>query len=257
MAYKDKVLAMHADRLSGYWPLNDAVGSTVALDASGNGYHGVARVTFGQPGADAGSTSALFRCDGMQGSFVDVLSPQNPTGLASKFNGDEYSWMVWAKLWDAALWYSWSPNIITNPNTPTDVRYRLALWYGDSNNSQSLRKADNAGELRFDHFAFPDRIHAEPKISTIGLTDDWFVMIMTGDLASGKMTAYCGQGGTLIYSNAITGMVTSFGSALTLATIGAAQNTGQDRWLGWISDMARWDGVVLSGAEATSLVSRT
>jgi len=71
-----------------WWKLADAVGSTTALDSSGNGYTGTVNggVTFGEPGAISGTpsdTAALF--DGTTGRITTSYEPLGNVVTISAF----------------------------------------------------------------------------------------------------------------------------------------------------------------------------
>jgi len=59
--YEQKLKSLFGSSIVGYWPLDDPAGSTVARDASGNGFSGVhAQATPGYPGLGDGRTSTLY-----------------------------------------------------------------------------------------------------------------------------------------------------------------------------------------------------
>lgn len=105
-----------------YWPMAEASGATVALDASGNSRTGAyTAVTLGQTGIGDGRTSPSF--DGST-SYNNVYT----ASLAAAFSGAEGSFSIWAKVSGSGVW--------------TDgVTRRIILFQVDASNRVGINKA--------------------------------------------------------------------------------------------------------------------
>lgn len=165
--YIDKVKSIFDTSLIAYWPLNEASGTT-AYDVSGNGLHGTyTGVDLGQAGIGDGETSPYF--DGAN-DYVNVYS----AGLASAFNGDEGTVLIWYKVTDADVW--------------TDGIDRYLLYIAtDGLSIIRLTKRVDANQLLFTYRAGGT---FEYGIITGQSSTGWIHMAMTWDAVADEVKYY-------------------------------------------------------------------
>ncbi len=95
--YADRVLAVQADHLIGYWRLNEA-GGVVAADSSPYGHDADANgLVWGADGVGDGATGASL--DGINDNVT-----LSSAGLSTAFDGAAGTVMVWARVADTSLW---------------------------------------------------------------------------------------------------------------------------------------------------------
>lgn len=88
--YFEKVKGLFGASIVGYWPFWDAVGSSTAVDISGNARHGTpTNCTFGAAGIGDGTAVSLV---GASASRISVLTP-----IAAIFPGAEGSILMWGQ----------------------------------------------------------------------------------------------------------------------------------------------------------------
>jgi hypothetical protein len=130
--YSSQVLDTQPEHLVAYWPLWEDSGAT-ANDQSGNERDGtVTGATWGADGIGDERTALSFDGD----DYVEIYS----AGLASAFDGDEGTLLVWAKI-DTAEW------------TDGQRRFLLRLTADVSNNSLWIEKLDGANGVRLRRIA--------------------------------------------------------------------------------------------------------
>ena len=225
LAYTNKVIALSP---IAYWPLAEAAGATVALDASGNGRNGTyTAVTLGQPGIGDGRTAAAF--DGAT-SFANVYS----ASLDGAFNNQELTIACWFQV-VAGTW--------------TDATVRCAVHIGNdaTNNFNALVKTGTNNQVRARYVAGAT---TKTALFTTAAPVTWQHMAMTVSKSADEMKMYINgvqQGGTQTALGIWAGALVS-----TKCTLGAEQTTPSQLWLGNIAHAAVWASA-LSAAQIATL----
>lgn len=167
--YTDKVLGIRPANLIQYLPLNDAVGSSVALDASGNGRNGSvnADVSFGAAGP-AGDNAAL-----RNGSSVSEGINLYSTSLRSAFTPGELTMSFWV-LASASIWAATTPK--------TAWQYRA-----DLNNRVAMAKSGTIPTFAYSYTAGGV---AKSVVYTTSSPLIWFHAAITVSKAADALVAY-------------------------------------------------------------------
>ncbi|KKN49198.1 hypothetical protein LCGC14_0645390 [marine sediment metagenome] len=191
-----------------YWPLWEA-GGGIAEDISGNDFDGVyINVTLGQLGIGDGRTCPLF--DGSNGN-VDMDIP----GLRAAFDGQEGTWIVWAKVYDSGVW--------------TDGLDRYFLRFrDDASNLLQIRKKTTNNSTRSEYKAAGvTEINDKSSLTTT----DWMCWGMTWSKTADEVKLYL-DGSQVIPTRTILG---TFVGPIVIATLGLAQ------WYGYLAHCVVWD----------------
>lgn len=205
-----------------YWPMNELAGA-VAYDLSGNGHDGAyTGVTLGEPGIGDGNPCPRF--DGVN----DILNVHS-AGLATAFDGDEGTVMMWGKVINAAEW----PAADTRP---LDFREDAENRFYFSKESNQLLYRFEAGNTE------RDGVQATTTLN-------WFHMAMTWSIAASSVRFYFNgeRFGATLGTNAWVG-------TLTVASIGAYPGPLL-QWDGWLAHAALWAGTVLPAPAIRNLAT--
>ena len=229
--YTQIVQQIAAANLIAYWPLAEAAGATVALDASGNGCNGAyTAVTLGVAGIGDGRTAASF--DGST-SFNNIYS----ASLQTVFNGGEGTVALWIKVSGAGVWTDGvQRRFFRLSTTGTDFMY--------------VRKDTTNGQMLFNYApSGASKSVTVNSLSSVG----WLHIAMTWSKSADQMKAYINatqQGSTQ------TGLGDWVGTLLsnTATMIGAADTTPNNVWSGSIAHAAIWT-TPLSAAQILTLVA--
>jgi len=168
LAYANKVLSIEPANLIAYYPMWEKSGAiadnyegTVARDGT------YANVTLGQSGIGDGNTCPLF--DGTNG-YVDIYS----ASLATAFDGDEGTFMIWFKVFNAGVWTDGAERRINNLEV-------------DGSNRIILRKDSGNNSMSFYHFGGGDNeLITNSPYSPTG----WVSVALTWSLSSDATKAY-------------------------------------------------------------------
>ena len=202
-----------------YFPLNELSGTNAAnlgsLGASADGTYTGATLN-NAPGPDGKDGAPLF--DGTDDN-VNIYT----AALATAFDGDEGTLMLWQKVYSAAVW------------TDDTYRFGLILGYNTSNRIQLLKGNDaDSNEL----VASRRASNTNKKASTAVTPTAWFHHAITWSTTADEQRNY--------YAGSQYGTTqTSLGSwtgtlADTWCYIGA-YNNGTLPWYGWLAHAALFD----------------
>lgn len=230
MSYTDTVLATRAQNLLAYYPGNELSG-TVAYDLSGNAHNGVySGVALGQPGFEDDDVSVFY-----PGSVcsTDIYS----AGLASVFNGQELSILLWCKT-DLATWTDgvsrrWFTIQITTGN-------RILF---QKNATTGLSVSYIAGGVN----------KTRSKTTIVGETG-WVCLLLTASKTANEMKLYINgvqEGATLTGLGAWAGVLAPTSTAIGVGSLAPSQITH-----GWISNVAIWNQA-LTAEDAVVLAEPT
>lgn len=217
LSYQRKVLLVSPVPPIAYWPLSGQVGTSVALDVTGNGRHGAyTAVALGQAGKGDGGSAALLNGST---SYIDVFS----TGLQSAFNGAEGSFAIWLRLPLASNWTDGSG-------------MRAMTFVIDANNLFYIRKDTTNNQLASAYSAGGTAVSV---VSTaVGGRTAWFHAAITWSKSADQFRFFLNgvQVGTTQ-----TGLGTFAGSLATNTTLlGALSKTPTVPWNGLLQDAAIW-----------------
>jgi len=165
--YIERILTTEAANLIGYWPMNEPSGST-ADNAEGTAARDgtYTDATLAQTGIGDGETSVYF--DG-SASYNNVQT----ASLASAFNGDAGTLVVWGKVYDASVW--------------EDSAYRdLFGIYVDAANSIRLGKTNTNNQIRGRY----ESGNAVKSITGTLSTTDFFQMAITWDSVADEVKLF-------------------------------------------------------------------
>lgn len=212
--------------------LNETSGSTFA-DSSGSGNNAV--VTGITLNHDTGfDGQPVPRWDGT-GDYAALITAAG-SSLSTDFSGTAGTVLAWAKIASA----QWADG----------TSRQLFRLRGPGNNLIYVRKGATANILQFQFFG-----NAVNKLTdvTVGLTD-WFMWAMTWDDANDRMRIYIN--GVEASNSPVTGIGTWSGGALTGTnnTLGAADTTGAEPFIGHQQYFTLWN-TVLTPAEIAALIS--
>lgn len=198
-SYAETILSLFGSNLIGYWQLNETSGTTAA-DSSAQGHDG----TYSDP--LLANTAMPSRIGGKAPYFdgsndeVSIIS----AGLAEDFDKDVGSALVWAKVYDGAVW------------TDGNFRYVWSL-VDDGSNYVGLFKTSTNNLLRWVYSAGGTaEVVDKSSVSETG----WMMLAITWDKPSSEMKAYYNgtqQGTTQAIAGTFSGDLTSarFGKYLS------------------------------------------
>jgi len=223
--YFNKVLSLFGSSLIGYWPMDEAVGATVAVDYSGQSNNGAYTATvLGQPGIGDGRTCPLL--DGTAG-FNNIYS----AALNTDFNNQTGMLAAWIKVANIGVW------------TDGTTR-RVATIRVDSNNFVFINRTTTNNQFSAGYVAGGTN---KQVVYTPGTTvgDAWFhVAIVWNKPGDAVNTFFNGvQSGT----QTGLGVWGAGGLAATFTVIGASVTTPLNVWSGYIAHV-----VLTNNAESIS-----
>lgn len=220
-AYKAKVLSIDSSNLVGYWPLDEATGST-ADNAEGTAARDgtYSNVTLGQTGIGDGGTSASF--NGTT-SYVNIYSASLNTALTP----NEMTMMAWVKVSGAGVW--------------TDNTLRWFFQFrADANNRAILLKTNTTNQLQW--FLMSGGVNKAVLDTSLAGDTGWFHMLWTITDTGDALKAYLN--GSQVGSTQ-TGIGTFVGVlGADTCSIGAQGASATSVWSGYIAHAAAWNGVL-------------
>lgn len=230
MAYTSKVVALAP---IGYWPLAEAIGSTVVVDESGNGRNGVYKAAgepiLAQTGIGDGRTSALF--DGSN-DFANVYT----AGLSGAFNSAEGTIAIWFKVSAAGVW--------------TDATARRSMFLQvDVNNRIRFEKTTTNNQLAGVYIAGGT---TSTVLFTTAGPAGWTHLALTWSKSADQMKFFVNgtqQGATQSGLGVWAGALSASGVTLGAATTAATQPTA-----GYLAHAAVWASVLTPTQIATLAV---
>lgn len=233
LTYTRKVLATAP---LAYWPLTDAAGASVALDASGHGYNGTpTNVTFGSSdGIGDSKKSAAFGVNGC----IDIYS----AGLAGALNLNEITIMAWAQIPVAGTWTDTLEHRIIHLEKDNTAASKMGMvWTGAR--FDLYRRAGGHGD-------------GDNGVDCLNLANSlkWFQIITVASVSGNYFKVY--KNGKLIFT--ATG-AQSWAGGFTVTDrmcIGAEINDGTQYFLGNLAHIAIWNRQ-LSQTEITNLYNVT
>lgn len=224
--YSARVLSVEPDDLVVYFPLWEEAGivaDNLQGDASGDGEY-QATYVLGEEGiGDSPNLSTLLDAGGTPGGWVKTYTSY----LNNNWDPDEGSIMLWMKAKNAGVW--------TN-----NANMALWRWYVDGNNFIYLKKMNGASN----ELSFQRRGSGTYKNVDIARTDtDFMCLGMSWSVSDNKMKIFINgekQGTTQ------TGISAFASSTLVEASspLGAASNTPDQEWNGWVAHAAHWSKVL-------------
>lgn len=206
--YQQRMRRLFGTSLIALWPMDDAVGSTTMLDASGNGRNGThSNVTLGQPGIGDGGSAASY-------NGTTSYSNAYSASLAAAFNGAEGTLACWIRASAAGVW---------NDGT---VRY-VANFQADGSNRVELATSG------FGSFIWRYRAGGTIKAVSLAVSSmAWLHITLTWSDSADQMIAYINGTQTGVTQ---TGLGTWAGSLLsTTSAIGAQTTVPNNVWSGSI-----------------------
>ena len=228
LAYTERVLTFVP---LAYWPLAEAAGATIAVDATGNSRDGAyTAVTLGATGIGDGRSSGTL--DGTT-SFVNIYT----ASLSAAFNGHQGTAMCWAQVSGSGVW--------------TDAAIRsLFIIRFDGQNIVQIFKSATSNRLDFNY-------RAANVSKTVSLTSfspttfQCYALTWQDSGAGDAMKAYINGVQTGVTQ---TGNGLWAGSSLdtTRTLIGASVTTPATVWSGQEAHVAVWD-TALSAAQIETL----
>lgn len=213
-SYADTILQTQATHLIAYWQLGETSGTTAEDTGAGN-YDGTYNgATLAGDAFVDGAPAPTF--DGVN-DFVDVYS----AGLASAFDGDTGSALVWVNMSSA----NWS----------TTTRRRALVLGADNSNRVLITKSNVSNQVQAGYISTGANSLAT---FTRPAADAWFSVVVTWSKPDDRVRVYANgtqQGSTL------TGLGTWIGTlSSTISVIGAANATPVETWLGSLAHVAIW-----------------
>lgn len=216
------ILSTQFNNLIQYLPLNEDVGSEVAIDNSGKGNSGLySGVTLGATGIGDGLTAATF--DGTA-SYVDLYSPT----FNAEFNGAEGTMLVYGKVSGAGIWTDGNLRMTTVLRAVTANRVLIRR----SNAANSINIIRDGGG-----------VSSIININGINPTDYFFVAITWSEAADEFKAYYKDASNPFAQSGATQTGLGVFAGALstTLANVGAENQSGTQVWSGELVHHAVWN----------------
>ncbi|HET6866289.1 MAG TPA: hypothetical protein VFH80_10210, partial [Solirubrobacteraceae bacterium] len=135
--------------LVGYWPMNDASGTTMAADSKGaNGAYTASGVTLGATGIGDGETAASF--DGSSGAASVAIDLSAYTQISLEF------WLKWSAFANndalaAEYTANWNNNVgafIIDPNSSATAAFDFNA-HGSSNSAHNNFPRPSAGAWHY------------------------------------------------------------------------------------------------------------
>lgn len=201
-----------------YWPLWEASGGVAEClvnPAQSGAYTGV---TLGQPGVGDGRTAPFF--DGAN-DYVNIFS----AALDAVFNGSEGTMMVWARVFNAAVWADGLQHFLFNLSDNFNNNYVFCRKKG-INTVQVQRVAGGVG----------------PTVSWLpGPSTAWLHVAATWSVGATVKWIY-GNGAPIGSAVIAGGWVQNFDN--TKVVVGAYTTVPTFPWYGWLAHCAAWDMVL-------------
>lgn len=223
--YYRKILDELSTGLVAYWMLDEPVGTTGSysvVDSGGTNDGTPSAVTFGETGIGDGKTAPLFNGTS---SKIDV----SVGNLATGFNGNEGSLIIWLKVSSAAVWAS--------------AAFSVALRiFTNGTNYFAVQKSGATSIINLTRDASGTAVGF--SIAT-GSTLGWFCLGYTWSVAGSYYKKYF-NGVETVVSQALTNYVGN----ITNSTIGL--NLNSLWWPGYIAHVAVWN-TKLSSSDMASL----
>lgn len=213
-SYKQRVRETRPASLLAYWTLEEIAGTT-AHDASGNLRHGTLCAGGNSPSwaatyfADGASPAARF--DG--NDCLNALT----SGLASVFDGNEGTLLLWLKAYDGSVWSSFTRQFWAS----ADGSNLLTVHVGATANTIDLIRIASAADRR-----------GSSAVSGTG----WYPVVMTWSAAANEARFY--------FDRVLLGTATSIGSfsgTLSELVVGAGSTSGTFGFDGYIAHVALWN----------------
>jgi hypothetical protein len=227
--YARRVLNTYRANLLAYWPLWDTSGTT-AIEIKGflNGSGG--HTTLGFIGPDKRHQATYFNGTN---TVIDIYS----AALAAAFDGDEGSFLAWAKVSGAGVW--------------TDSTYRdIIRIYNQVNNYTVMFKGSVDNSLYIGR-----KTDTEEKYSyglTYGALTDWFCTVGTWSTTNDKLILHVNGVQAGLTASGLGAMAGSPDPSYTV--IGASAAAGGVVWSGYLAHVAIWSAPL--DAETIKRLSR-
>jgi len=234
LAYSEKLLATQTASLIGYWPLNEASGTT-ADNAEGTADRDATYSSdvSGWPvgtGIGDGNTAPTF--DGTN-DYADHYT----TSIRDAFDKDTGTVMIWGKVSSAGIW------------TAGDYRWCVS-FRADSDNNVQLFKTNAAGNNEL--IASYKAGGTTTRVDIVTTTTDWFHLAITWNVSSDVVKVYFNgsqTGGDQSGLGSWSGNI-----AVDNTKIGAFAAVPTYPWDGWLAHLAIWT-TDLSAAEVATLAT--
>lgn len=165
--YADKVLELSP---IAYWQLNEVSGTTIE-DSSGNGYDGTYYgVTLNQIDGAGSTMGRAGLWDGLN-DWADVFS----AGLASVYNSDKYTVILWFKAYDSAVWSGTAYKFIVSLRTETGGSTVSAQLLKNNAENQLLLTYANGNTFPTSAFSSTDWTFAAIVRDTSSNNEKWYL----------------------------------------------------------------------------------
>lgn len=231
--YANRVKAIAPASLIGYWPLDDASGTT-ARDLSGIGqsaaYAG-SGVTYGATGPAGANAVTMSGTD----TYVNITTTTNT--FDTLWSGDTFSMVAWGKVDGSSRWTDVTTYRYLSHVRATDATYYAVMAGRSTTNHQIEWRRRVGGPI----------VSITHTFSPAGPTD-WFCMGMTCNAALPELRAYLwdSTGGWRKISTSTSANLTTWaGNAPVEGTtvLGAGSLTLQE-WIGGLAGCAFWNATL-------------